>query len=911
VETNYKGVTTVAGPYRLHTMLKFGAPTPEREPNDTRAQAIDLGTFITGTLDGGAELDIYKFDAREGDLVFVALDTAPGRTGVATGDLNFEVFDALGWSAGLANDNNTASVTTASPGVLNGATPTAPAEGLAFRASTAGTHYVHVNRVAATGSDTYHLAISVNCGMVQPTLSTIAPTSGTVLGGDTLTLTGSGFDESSQVFVNGVRSTVTAVTPTSLTVTTPGGNEGAVDVTVTNFGKLSSTLPASFTFIAPIIPPTIAAVAPGFGAVAGGSPVTLTGTIFKPGAEVTFTVGGTTAAATAVNVVNATQLTCITPAMPAGLATVTVRNPVDDLSGTLVDGYRFVPGPTITNVTPATSLVSGGGTITITGTGFFPGATLRFGTTNATGVVVAGDGLSLTANIPAAALAGVVSLTVRNIDGQQVVRPNGFTYVYPAPTIATISPAFGVAPGGQVITITGTNFLGAPAPAVTFGSMPAPTVARVSATQLSVLTPAGTGVVDITVTNNDGQSVSRTQAFTYMPGPTVSAITPARGPALGGTRITISGQNFVAGARVTIGGVPALAPLVVNATTINVVTNAGQVGPADVQVQNPDLQSTVMTNGFTFDPSPVLSSLTPGSGTLNGGTVVTLSGTGFRAGATVQFGNLEATNVTVISPTELHATTPASPLGVVRVKVTNDDGQTTALQRAYRFVAPPTISSVDPATGDVSGGAVVRVTGTHFGAASQVSFGGVPARVSFVSSTTLDAVTPPHMPGAVEVVVTNGNGDTASLADAFQYTRAQPTLSSLAPASGLTTGGVQVNVVGTGFAPGVSVTFGGVTATSVVVASPELLRVIAPAHAAGSVALVVTNDDGQSASLAGAFQYVAQVAGNLGFVADGGDGSLTGEAPTVEPPPTGCGCSSLEGSVLAFAALGLLLRRRR
>jgi hypothetical protein len=180
-----------------------------------------------------------------------------------------------------------------------------------------------------------------------------------------------------------------------------------------------------------------------------------------------------------------------------------------------------------------------------------------------------------------------------------------------------------------------------------------------------------------------------------------------------------------------------------------------------------------------------------------------------------------------------------------------------------------------------------------------------------LSSTALEAVTPPHLPGAVEVLVTNGNGDTASLADGFQYTRAQPSLTSLAPASGLTTGGVQVNVAGTGFAPGVSVTFGGVAATSVVVASPELLRVIAPAHAAGPVDLTVTNDDAQSASLSRAFQYVAPVEGDLGFVADGGDGSLTGAGPVIEPPPTGCGCSSLEGSVLAFAALSLLLRRRR
>ncbi|MDP2271890.1 MAG: IPT/TIG domain-containing protein [Archangium sp.] len=915
VRVNYNTTTTQAGPYRLHSMLKFGAPVPEQEPNDTRAQANSLGLYVSGALATTTEVDIFSFDARVGDLVFVALDGAPARSGVASGNHNFEIFDALGWSIGLANDTNTANSNTAGAGSLTAITPTAPAEGYAFRASTNGTHYVHVTRSGTGAGADYLLAVSIDCGMVQPTLSSISATSGTVLGGETVTLLGSGFDETSAVFFGGTRATVTSRTSNSLTVTTPGANEGTVEVRVTNFGNLSSTLPNAFTYVAPIAPPSIASVTPAFGPVAGGTLITLTGSLFKTNAEVTFTNGATTAPATQVSVINATQLTCVTPSMPAGPADITVRNPVDDLSGSLANAYTFVPAPTLSAVTPSTGVTLGGLTLTVTGTGFLPGATVRFGTTLGTAVVVAADGLSLTVTSPAVTTGGPVAITVRNADGQQVVLAAAFTYVYPVPTIATVSPTTGSASGGQVITINGTGFLSAPPPMVTFDGVAAPSVSRLSATQLTLLTPPGApGLADLVVTNNDGQSVSRAQAFTYVASPSILSVTPSRGPVQGGTRLTISGQNFVAGARVTVGGVPAFAPTVVDPNTISVVTNSGEVGLAAVVVENPDLQSFTLAGAFTYDAAPSLAQISPGTGSIAGGTVVTLTGAGFRAGVGVQFGTLPASAVTVVSETTVTAVTPASPLGVVTVRVQNDDGQAAALPRSFRFVAPPTLTAVAPATGDVAGATVVRVTGTNFGPMTTVTFGGVAAqRVSFVGATTLEAVTPPHAPGEVEVAVTNSNGDTATLSAGFRYTRTAPTLESLAPASGLTTGGVQVNVTGTGFAPNTTVTFGGDPATAVVMASPELLRVIAPAHAAGAVSLVVTNDDGQSATLTNGFLYVAPAVGEGNVVTDGGDGALVVE--TVDAGPGGggggggCGCSSVDPTILI--ALGALLLGRR
>ena len=120
-----------------------------------------------------------------------------------------------------------------------------------------------------------------------------------------------------------------------------------------------------------------------------------------------------------------------------------------------------------------------------------------------------------------------------------------------------------------------------------------------------------------------------------------------------------------------------------------------------------------------------------------------------------------------------------------------------------------------------------------------------------------------------------------------------------------------ITVTGTGFASGLTVSVGGAAATNLVLVSSELLRAMVPAHAAGVGDVAVTNDDGQGATLADAFTWVAEPDGQLGVVSDGGTLGGPPDAGTGPTMPTGCGCSSLEGSVLAFAALGLLLRRRR
>src|SRR5690606_34688977 len=110
----------------------------------------------------------------------------------------------------------------------------------------------------------------------------------------------------------------------------------------------------------------------------------------------------------------------------------------------------------------------------------------------------------------------------------------------------------------ETVTITGTNLSGATA--VLFGSTPASTYSVQSSTSIMATVPSGLplGVVHTTVTTAEGTSAtSAADELTVLPlTPTVSAVSPASGPASGGTDVTITGTDFSDATAVTIGGNP-------------------------------------------------------------------------------------------------------------------------------------------------------------------------------------------------------------------------------------------------------------------------------------------------------------------------------------------------------------------
>jgi hypothetical protein len=170
--------------------------------------------------------------------------------------------------------------------------------------------------------------------------------------------------------------------------------------------------------------------------------------------------------------------------------------------------------------------------------------------------------------------------------------------------------------------------------------------------------------------------------------PAVSSVSPNSGSTSGGTAVSITGTNFAAGASVSFGGTAATNITVVSSNSISATTPAHAAGAVSVVVTNTGGQSGTLTSGFTYiAPAPTVSSVSPNSGSTNGGTAVTITGTNFAAGAMVTFGGTAATNVTVASSTSITATTPAHAAGAVNVVVTNTGGQSGTLSSGFTYTS--------------------------------------------------------------------------------------------------------------------------------------------------------------------------------------------------------------------------------
>jgi len=433
------------------------------------------------------------------------------------------------------------------------------------------------------------------------------------------------------------------------------------------------------------------------------------------------------------------------------------------------------------------------------------------------------------------------------------------------PTVSGVSPASGPTAGGTAIAITGTNF--AAGATVTVGGTPATGVSVVSATQVNATTPAhAAGVADVVVTvGGQSSAASPADVFTYVapPPPTVTGVSPTSGPTGGGTAITITGTDFDATATVSVGGTAATGVSVVSATQITATTPAHAPGAADVVVTvGGQSSATSPADVFTYiaPPPPTVTGVSPTSGPTTGGTAITISGTNFDATATVTVGGAAATGVSVISNTQINATTPTHAAGTFDVIVTVA-GQPTATNPSDQFTyitPPPTVSAVSPSSGPTAGGTAITIAGTGFEAGATVTVGGTAATgVNVVSATQINATAPAHVAGAADVVVTvNGQSSATNPGDQFTYV-APPSPVSVSPASGSTFGGTSVTITGTDFRTGATVTFGGTALTSVTVVNANTINGTTASHAAGAVDVVVRNGDGQSGTCTGCYSYVA------------------------------------------------------
>ncbi|MFD0496299.1 MULTISPECIES: IPT/TIG domain-containing protein [Streptomyces violaceusniger group] len=406
------------------------------------------------------------------------------------------------------------------------------------------------------------------------------------------------------------------------------------------------------------------------------------------------------------------------------------------------------------------------------------------------------------------------------------------------PVISSVNPAACAPGGGTPVTLTGSNFT--QAMAVRFGPNFALSYTVVSATQITAVAPPGSGTVQITVTTPAG--TSNGVAFGYAAAPTLTAISPASGPATGGTTVTLTGTNLLGATAVKFGAVNATSFTVVSATQITAVAPAGS-GAVQVTVSGPGGTSNGVSYAYVVVAVPVLTAVSPGQGPVGGGNTVTLSGSGLTGVTAVTFGSTPALSFTVVSATQITAVAPPGAAGPVQITVTGPGGTSNGV--SYFYVGVPTLTGASPAQGPTAGGTTVTLTGTNLLGATAVRFGAVNATsFTVVSATQITAVAPSGS-GTVQITVVTPGGTSNGVSYTYVPT---PVLTSLSPTQGPLGAGTTVTLFGSGLTATGSVVFGS-TPASFTVVSDTWVTAIAPSGPAGPVNVHVITVGGSSNSL--------------------------------------------------------------
>ncbi len=345
------------------------------------------------------------------------------------------------------------------------------------------------------------------------------------------------------------------------------------------------------------------------------------------------------------------------------------------------------------------------------------------------------------------------------------------------------------------------------------------------------------------------------------------------------------------------------------------VPGGASAGHFDVMVTNTLGDRSILTAPFEITgPSPVVTTVAPASGSRNGGTAVTITGSNFAAGARVVIGpNIyvdgEIGGATVVDASTITLTTAAMPTGTYDVVAIDATGVEGRKLNAFQASMLPSIDSLFPDVGSAAGGTSLSIVGAEFDPAAVVRIDGVQqTQVTVVSATSIEVITSAGAPGGPYVVeVENPGGDIATSAFAYVATP-DPAFLSIVPAAGTVNGGNTVVINGSNFTASTAVLFGadedtgqgGTAATSVVFVDANTLEVVTPAHAAGMHS-VLLQDTGSGQAVVAAAAFTFQSSG-------GGGGGGCSVVPVNGPRDAR---DALSNAAWLALTLGVLLLRQR
>uniref|UniRef100_A0A673FZ74 Fibrocystin-L-like n=1 Tax=Sinocyclocheilus rhinocerous TaxID=307959 RepID=A0A673FZ74_9TELE len=297
--------------------------------------------------------------------------------------------------------------------------------------------------------------------------------------------------------------------------------------------------------------------------------------------------------------------------------------------------------------------------------------------------------------------------------------------------------------------------------------------------------------------------------FTWSPSktPTVTGISPTQGSSGLGTVLTITGSGFDGGnVTVKTGDVEC---------SVLQVTNSSitcQVGPASAGVQPVSLSFSVLgnaqyqnDNSFNFTHLLGVTSINPTTGSVAGGTILTVSGYGFSNDTAVTIGT-QPCNVIEVELSQLRCIVPAGSEGEQRVTLTM--AEMTAVSNGfftYSNNLTASITSVSPQTTTVFGHRILTILGTNFEVqsnGSSVLIGEAECELLQWTNENITCLLPTLPPAEYNVHVRVGNQGypltSAGVKTTIEYVLE---VTGFSPSLGSLYGGTTITISGSGFSP--------------------------------------------------------------------------------------------------------------